>query len=128
MLRKHLGTRDTSYAQHRANLRQGLGFRVTSGSMHHHELSRVPTRVHAFWSRSWHGSTCMKITTVFLLNNATAAAVVGQHSISIFYLLPRRPRGFTTVFQTALHVVHPQRCPDVHTDNVALASAAAGVC
>ena len=52
------------------------------------ELSRVTTRVQAFWSHSWHGSTCMKIATVFLLNNATAAAVVSTASaFSAFFLV-----------------------------------------
>ncbi|CAE6951851.1 unnamed protein product [Symbiodinium sp. CCMP2456] len=45
------------------------------GDFYH--LSQSTTRLHAFWSHSWHGSVSGKVVTLFFLYKAGAAAAVG---------------------------------------------------
>ena len=45
------------------------------GDFYH--LSQSTTRLHAFWSHSWHGSVSGKVATLFFLHKAKAAVTVG---------------------------------------------------
>lgn len=42
-----------------------------------YQLSQSTTRLHAFWSHSWHGSVSQKVATLFFLHKAGAAATAG---------------------------------------------------
>ncbi|CAE7372953.1 unnamed protein product, partial [Symbiodinium necroappetens] len=42
-----------------------------------YHLSQTTTRLHAFWSHSWHGSVSGKVATLFFLTKAGAAAAAG---------------------------------------------------
>ncbi|CAE7413407.1 Rai14 [Symbiodinium sp. CCMP2592] len=46
-------------------------------------LSQTTTRLHAFWSHSWHGSAKHKIATIFFLHKASAATILGTASAVI---------------------------------------------
>ncbi|CAE7657113.1 Rai14 [Symbiodinium sp. CCMP2592] len=55
--------------------RAGRALRGGTSDLYH--LSHATTRIHAFWSHSWHGNKWMKVATLLFLSNSTPAALMG---------------------------------------------------
>ncbi|CAE7188437.1 CAPN15, partial [Symbiodinium microadriaticum] len=60
--------------------RLGRPFRSKKGDFY--GMSGQTSRIHTFWSHSWHSSVWMKIATLLFFKNGTAAAVISLASVA----------------------------------------------
>jgi len=60
--------------------RLGRPFRSKTGDFY--GMSGQTSRIHTFWSHSWHSSVWMKIATLLFFKNGTAAAVISLASVA----------------------------------------------
>ena len=60
--------------------RLGRPFRSKTGDFY--GMSGQTSRIHTFWSHSWHSSAWMKIATLLFFKNGTAAAVISTAAVA----------------------------------------------
>jgi len=65
----------------------GLGRPFWSRRGEFWRFSEQTDRISSFWSHSWHGSTWMKVTTLFFLHNATPAFILSNLAVLLSMVL-----------------------------------------